>query len=120
MNSHRFSRFALVFLALTCILFSFSASAAPRGTGYGQLVVKRSANFGLNLTLTLWIDGRLVDRLQLGRNFSTSLPAGPHQIMASVSERRLDSTPIVRRIVIEPGTTTQLTAGFRGQDLVLR
>jgi hypothetical protein len=120
MNSHRFSRLAIIVVTLISALFSFTASAAPRGTGYGQLVIKRSANFGLNLTLSLWIDGRPVDQLQYGRNFSTSLSAGPHQITAAVSERRLDSSPTVRRIVIHAGATTQLTAGFHGQDLVLQ
>jgi hypothetical protein len=119
MKSHRFSRIPLI-ATLLCILFLVPAAAAPRGVGYGQLVVKRSANFGLNLTLTLWIDGRLVDRLQLGRAFKASLPAGRHEIRAAVTERRLDSSPTIRRVVIEPGFTTQLTAGFRGQDLVLR
>jgi hypothetical protein len=118
MNSHRFSRLALIVVTLISALFSFTASAAPRGTGY--LVIKRSANFGLNLTLSLWIDGHPVDQLQYGRPFSTTLSAGPHQVTAAVSERRLDSSPTVRRIVIHAGATTQLTAGFHGQDLVLQ
>ena len=120
MNSHRFSRLTLV-LALTCILFSLSASAAPRRDGgYGRLVIKRSANFGLNLTLSLWIDGRQAAPLQLGRSFSASLPAGTHRVEALVSQRRLDSSSTIRRVTIEPGTTTVLTAGFHGQDLVLQ
>jgi hypothetical protein len=119
MNSHRFSRFVLA-VTLTCALFSFSASAAPHGGGFGQLVVKRSANFGLNLTLSLWVDGRPVDRLQIGHAFRATLPAGPHEIRAAVSERRLDSSPTVRRVIIQSGITTQLTAGFHGQDLVLQ
>lgn len=120
MNSHRFPRVAILVATLICVLFSFTASAAPRETGYGELVIKRSANFGLNMTLSLWIDGRSAGRLQLGGIFSATLPAGPHQIMAAVSQRRLSSSPTVRRIVIQAGATTQLTAGFHGQDLVLQ
>lgn len=120
MNSYRLSRLAFALVTLACILFSLPASAASHGTGYGQLVVKRSANFGLNLTLMLWVDGRRVDQLQIGRAYHATLSAGPHQIQATVPERRLDSTRTVRRVMIQPGTTTQLTAGFHGQDLILQ
>jgi hypothetical protein len=120
MSTHRFFRLIVIVAILLAAVPLSASAAAHNATGSGQLIVKRAANFGLNLTLTLWIDGRPADRLQLGRAFSATLPAGPHEVRAVVTERRLDSSPTVRRVVIHPGATTQLTAGFHGQDLVLR
>jgi hypothetical protein len=116
MSIQKLSRLFAILALFSVVLAPLPAPAAS----HGRLVIKRSANFGQNLTLTIYVDGHMANRLQYGHVFSTSLSAGPHEIKALVTERRLDSSPTLRRVHIHAGKTTLLTAGFSGQDLVLQ
>ena len=108
-------------LLILCASLPLTASAAPHSNyGNGQLLIKRSANFGLNLSLVVYIDGRNAGALGVGNQFVASIPAGRHEVVAWVPQRRITSEPARAIIVIESGQTYQLTAGFHGQDLVLR
>src|SRR3954465_8615806 len=107
------SRFLLwlLLLAVSCFLVASPATAA----GHGQLIVKRSANFGGNLGLDLYVDGQYVGRFLYGQQYSASLPAGVHQVSADVYLKR-QMNPPVTRVTIHPGKTTQLAALWSGQD----
>jgi len=111
------SRLLVVLLvaAVSCFLFASPSLAA----GQGQLIVKRSANFGVNLGLDLYVDGHYVGRFLYGQQYSASLPAGVHQVSADAYLKR-QMNPPVARVTIHPGKATQLTALWHGQDLVLR
>jgi hypothetical protein len=105
----------LAIAALACLLFPNPAYAAS----HGQLTIKRSANFGANLGVDVWVDGKWVVRLRYGQTYTGSLPAGVHQVRAGVSTRRHANSPVAR-LTVEPAKHYQLTAAWHGQDLVLR
>lgn len=110
--------FAVVCASLLCCGLS-PVEAASRA-GYGQLVVKRSANFGFNLYADLDIDGQKVSQLIYGHGYVGTLRAGRHQLVVTVPFRRIDSHPAVAYIAIQPGRTVRLTAVWDGQDVALR
>jgi hypothetical protein len=106
---------SLVIAALAFLLFPNPASAAD----YGQLTVKRSANFGANLGVDVWVDRKRVRRLHYGQTYTSSLPPGIHEVRASLTARRESNTPVTR-LTVESGKHYQLTVGWHGQNLVLR
>jgi hypothetical protein len=85
----------------------------------GHLTIKRSANFGANLFLDIWIDGKKVQRLGLGHSYAASLAAGAHEIRAAVSSR-LGGNSATAKLMVETGKSYQLTATWDGQQLVLK
>lgn len=104
---------AMAFAAI--MLFSHPVSAA----GEGHLIVKRAANFGLNLGVDVWVDGERVTRLQYGQTYDASLTAGSHSIRVEVTAKR-HSNPAQVQLRVAPGQTYKLTATWEGQVLVLR
>lgn len=105
----------LLVLALTCVAVQLPALAAD----HGRLVVRRSANFGTNLSATVFIDGHQVARLSLGHNYDGALSAGPHVVTVQVPSR-MTTNPASVHLDVAPGKTYQLTAGFDGRTLVLK
>ena len=106
---------SLLVATLACVLVSNTALAA----GEGQLVVKRSANFGANLGLDVYVDGKFTARLQYVQTNRCAISAGPHEIKADVLSRRQDVPPTVK-LNVQAGKTYQLTGGWHGQDLTLQ
>ncbi len=106
---------SLAIAVLACLLFPNPASAAD----HGQLTIKRSANFGANLGVDVWVDGKRVVRLRYGQTYTGSLPAGVHEVRAEVTARRQTNSPVTH-LTVESGKHYQLTAAWHGQDLVLR
>jgi hypothetical protein len=108
--------FCAVLFALA--VFASPAFAASHGTG--QVVIKRSANFGQNLYADVYVDGQRVDRLQLGHDYVGALAAGRHEIRIDVPRRRHDTSGAVKHVTVHAGQTYKFTASWQGQDLVLR
>jgi len=112
-SSKRF--LSIVITALACVLFSNPASPAAKGEGH--LTIKRSANFGANLYLDIWIDGKRMERLGRGHIYTGSLPAGTHEVRVATPT---GSQPATVHLTVEPGNSYQLTASWHAQKLVLR
>jgi hypothetical protein len=113
-------RAALLVLTVIILLPPMALAARHSNYGEGQLVIKRSANFGINLSLVVYIDGRSAGAFAVGNSFVATLPAGRHEIAVYVPQRRITSDPAGAIVNIEPGRSYLLTAGFHGQALVLR
>jgi hypothetical protein len=101
--------------ALGCVLFS--NNAIPAGQGEAYLTIKRSADFGKNLFLDIWIDGKRVQRLGRGQVYQGALSAGTHEVRAATAS---GSEWTVTQLTVAPGRSYQLTASFQAQRLVLR
>jgi hypothetical protein len=106
---------SVVTTALVCILSPGPALAASKGDGH--LTVKRSANFGANLYLDIWIDGKRVQRLARGQIYSGLLPTGTHEVRVATPT---GSQPAMVHLIVEQGKSYQLTASWQAQKLVLR
>jgi hypothetical protein len=106
---------SVVITALACVLFP--SPALPASKGEGHLTVKRSADFGANLHLDIWIDGKRVQRLARGQIYSGLLPAGTHEVRIATPT---GSQPAMVHLIVEPGKSYQLTASWHAQKLVLR
>ncbi len=116
MKTFLFRIFAIA--AITCVLVPVSLPAAS--TGNAQLIVKRSPNFGQNLDLAVLVDGKQVARVIFGHEYNGTLSPGDHTITVRVPTKRRTAAPVTKQIHAEPGKTYRLTAGFDGNDLILR
>jgi hypothetical protein len=105
----------LLLLALICVALPL----ASRGADHGRLLVRRSANFGSNLSVNVNVDGRQMARLSLGHNYDGVISAGPHVVTVAVASR-MNTNPASVQLNVAPGKTYQLTAGFDGRTLVLK
>lgn len=108
----------LVVAALTRLFLPNSALSASAESS-GQLTIKRSAHFGANLFLDVWIDGKKVQRLGRGHSYTGSLSPGRHEIRAVVSSR-LGGNTATANLMVEAGKSYQLTATWDGQQLALK
>ena len=101
-------------IALACLVVPSPAFAADTG----KLTVKRSAKFGKSL-LDVYLDGKRVGQLQRDRAYTTSLPAGTHEVKVQASTQR-PMNQASKQVTIEAGKDTTVTASWDGQQLALR
>lgn len=106
---------SLIVTAFACVLVSSPASAADTG----KLTVKRSAKFGKSLVLDVYLDGKRVGQLQRGKGYTTSLPAGAHEVKVQASTQK-PMNKVTKQVTIEAGKDSTVTASWDGQQLVLR
>jgi hypothetical protein len=106
---------SLVVAAFAYILVSSPAFAADTG----KLTVKRSAEFGKSLVLDVYLDGKRVGQLQRDRAYTTSLPAGTHEVKVQASTQK-PINEASKQVAIQAGKDTTLTASWDGQRLALR
>ena len=109
----------IVIAALACLFLSNLTSVAASNAGTGQLTIRRSANFGANLYVDVWIDGTRVNRITRGHSYIGSLPAGTHEVKVVVPSKKL-SNSATTQLKVEAGKSYQLTALWQGQTLVLK
>jgi len=101
--------------ALACVLVPTPGSAAETG----KLTVMRSATFGKKLVLDVYLDGKRVGELQRGKSYTTSLPAGTHEVKVQASAEK-PINKATKQVTIEAGKDSTVTATWDGQQLVLR
>ena len=90
---------AIVSLALIGATSSFAAEG-------GRLIVKRVANFGQRISLSLSVDGKQVARLVEGRSYDGHLAPGRHMISANM----VYSPVSQKEINVQSGQTYCFTA----------
>ena len=82
-------------------------------------MVKRVANFGEQISLSVSVDGKEVARLDEGRSYNGSLAPGRHVISATVVPNLVYSPVWQKEIKIQSGRTYSFTAVWQGQRMVL-
>ena len=105
----------IIITALACVLVPNPAFAADTG----KLTVMRSATFGKKLVLDVYLDGKRIGELQRGKSYTTSLPAGTHEVKVQASAQK-PMNKATKQITIEAGKASTVTASWDGQQLVLR
>ena len=105
------------FVAVVSLLLVDATSSF--GAEGGRLVVRRVANFGERISLSLSVDGKEVDRLIQGRTYDGRLSPGRHVISATVIPNLVYSPVWQKPITVESGQIYSFTAIWRGQKMVL-
>jgi hypothetical protein len=105
----------LIITAFACVLVPSPAFAADTG----KLTVKRSAKFGKKMILDVYLDGKRVGQLQRGNAYTTSLPAGKHEVKVQASAQK-PMNQASKQVTIEAGKDITLTASWDGQQLALQ
>lgn len=108
------SRFPIAFLATLC-LFLIAASQSRAADG-GRLIIKRSPTLGYNVTLTIWIDGRLIGPLVRGHTFDRPISAGRHVLLVQPNRLRGDWQQVID---VHSGQTHAYLATYNVQKLAL-
>jgi hypothetical protein len=113
-----FSRLALV--AVACTFVTNSPIKAEEVTmnpldadaaGSARLIVNRSANFGIDESINLFVDGSEVAVLGYDESYNAPVPAGKHVLSISTTpETFSEGAPKRLAITAEPGKTYTFTA----------
>jgi hypothetical protein len=106
---------ALIVTAFACVLVPSPTFAADTG----KLTVKRSAKFGKKMILDVYLDGKRVGQLQRGNAYTASVPAGTHAVKVQASAQK-PMNEASKKVTIEAGKDTTLTASWDGQQLALK
>jgi len=107
---------AFVIGVVSIILLAAASSFAASG---GHLIVKRAANFGERVSLSLSVDGKEIARLVSGRSYDGYLTPGRHVISATVVPNLVYSPVWQSEINVQPGQTYTFTAIWQGTKMVL-
>ena len=122
-NMKRYSSIIyIVSLALAGLIFTGCATnqaTAPIPPNSGHLLINRVANFGADLSLVVYVDGKNVGGFTEGRNYSGYLPAGQHTITVRVDPNPGGKRPGQKTITVQAGHTYSYTAAWSGTNLVL-
>ena len=112
----------IVIAACACMIFAGCATnqaTAPIPPNSGHLLINRVANFGSDLSLVVFVDGKNVGAFTEGRGYSGYLPAGQHTIAVRVDPNPGGKRPGHKTLTVQAGQTYSYTAGWSGQSLVL-
>src|SRR5262249_58654126 len=91
-----------VIAIVSFVLIGATSSFAAEG---GRLIVKRVANFGGRISLSLSVDGKQVARLVEGRSYDGYLAPGRHVISATVVPNLVYSPVWQKEINVQSGQT---------------
>ena len=112
----------IVSLACAGLIFTGCATnqaTAPIPANSGHLLINRVANFGGDLSLVVYVDGKNVGGFTEGRGYSGYLPAGQHTITIRVDPNPGGKRPGQMTLAVQAGQTYSYTAGWSGESLVL-
>ena len=97
-------------IAIACSV-GVIASIQARSGDNARLIVNRSADFGINESINLTIDGVQVAVLGLNQNYQATLPPGKHVVSITTNPKTYPKqSPASFPMNAEPGRTYTLTA----------
>ena len=103
----------LIIIAMACS-FVASAPIQARSADNARLIVNRSADFGVDESVNLAIDGVQVAVLAFNQNYDAALPPGKHVLSITTNPRtyaQQPSTPI--QVNAQSGETYTFTAFWK-------
>ena len=117
-STNIFSRLALVAIACTLVastpINAAEVKTNPGGsdsTGAARLIVNRSANFGIDETINLFVDATKVAVLGYDETYNAPLPTGKHVLSISTTPETFpEGAPKRLAITAESGKTYTFTA----------
>jgi hypothetical protein len=100
-------------LIIVAIAWSFVASALiqARPADNARLIVNRSADFGINESVNLAIDGAQVAVLGINQNYNAALPPGKHVLSITTNPKTYgEQSPNQISVNADPDKTYTFTA----------
>ncbi len=100
----------LIIVAIAC---SFVASALIQAhpADNARLIVNRSADFGVNESINLAVDGVQVTVLGINQNYDAALPPGKHVVSITTNPKTYgEQSPTQIAVIAGPGQTYTFTA----------
>jgi hypothetical protein len=117
---------ALILVAMFCAFATASSikaqeiivnSAATKSSGPARLVVNRSADFGVDQSINLVIDGKASAVLAYNERYDAVLSAGKHVLSITTDPTTYSAQPIRSlTIAAQPGKTYTFTAVWRNPE----
>jgi len=107
---------AFVVANVSFVLIGATSSFAAEG---GRLIVKRVANFGERISLSLSVDGKEVARLVEGHSYDGYLAPGRHVLSATVVPNLVYSPVWKKEINVQSGQAYSFTAVWQAERMVL-
>ena len=99
-----------VIIAIACSVGAIGSIQARSGDN-ARLIVNRSADFGINESINVAIDGVQVAVLGINQNYQTALVPGKHVVSITTNPKVYpDQSPASFPVNAEPGKTYTLTA----------
>ena len=85
-----------------------------------RLIVQRAPNFGTDLSIRLWVDGKKVADVPRNQHYGGILAAGRHAVTALALPNTQSRRPTSMVLRMKPGKVYIFTAMWEGDRLVLR
>src|ERR1700719_2881439 len=99
-----------VMIAIACSIGVIASIQASSGDN-ARLIVNRSADFGINESINLAIDGVQVAVLGINQNYQAALPPGKHVVSITTNPKTYGQDSAIQIPVnAEPGKTYTFTA----------
>ncbi len=94
-----------------------AATSPPPNSGH--VLIYRVPNFGSNISLVVFVDGKDVGSFTEGRNYDGYLSAGQHVLTARVDPNQAGVRPGRKTLNVVAGQTYSYTAAWSGGNLKL-
>jgi hypothetical protein len=85
-----------------------------------RLIVQRVANFGTDLSIRLWVDGKKVADIPRNQHYGGVLAAERHSVTALALPNTQSCRPTSMLLSMKPGKVYIFTAMWKGDRLILR
>src|SRR5262249_45381866 len=105
-----------VIAIVSFVLIGATSSFAAEG---GRLIVKRVANLGEDISLSLSVDGKEIAQLGEARSYDGYLTPGRHVISATVVPNLVGSPVWQKELNVKSGQTYSFTAIWQAEQVVL-
>jgi len=117
MKTLRYVSIKLIMVAIACS-FVASAPIQPRPAADARLIVNRSADFGVDESINLAVDGVPVTVLGINQNYDGALPPGKHVLSISTNPKTYgQDSPSEISVNAEPGKTYVFTVVWDDSEL---
>ena len=123
---------SLVRMLILCVLMGLVANLQARGhatptptpktsgQATGRLIVQRAPNFGTDLSIRLWVDGKKTADIPRNQHYGGVLTTGRHAVTALALPNTQSRRPTSIVVTIKTGKVYIFTATWDADRLVLR
>ena len=117
-------RRAVKFVSLLFVLFSLMAGSVNAGAGAdfspSALAVFREADFGNDMSLSIYVDGALITSLSRGEGYQATVRPGRHVLSVTNTPSPYGKTKFTHRTIdFTPGKTYVFTAVWEVETILL-
>ena len=119
-------RITVATLCAVALVTNVSATTRPTQTPLpnlsksARLIVQRAPNFGTDLSIRLWVDGKKAADIPRNQHYGGVLAAGRHTVIALALPNTQSRRPTSMTLKMKAGKVYIFTAMWEGDRLILR